>query len=190
MKAITKQQRRKLVALSAIVGTLIAVGVTAVAGGGLYYAFQSQTDPFTTSSSMDVRNLNAVLDDNTLKVTATLKNSGQTSLTTVYIDSISVSDVNIEQTRTNSTYYPIILEIDNVVRTGTIDREKGIGIGSILEGGRTNAFVLEITYDDTNNANDLGSNINISDRLSLTLAFTSGQDELLTDVFATRVKPG
>ena len=184
----TKSKRRKIIALSAIIGVMIAAGITVAAGGTLFYTFQSQTDPFTTSSAVEVRNLNAVLDDNELRVTATLKNSGQTSLTSVYIDSITVSDVDIEQGGTSP--YNITLMIDNTVETPAITKIKGIGADSVLEGGRTNALVLEISHDNTDNTKDLGENINISDRLSLTLGFTSGQDELLTDVFSTRVKPG
>ena len=37
---------------------------------------------------------------------------------------------------------------------------------------------------------NLDTDVNISDKLNLVLRFTSGQDELLTDVFSTRVKPG
>ena len=37
---------------------------------------------------------------------------------------------------------------------------------------------------------NIGADVNISDKLNLVLRFTSGQDELLTDVFTTRVKPG
>ena len=58
---------------------------------------------------------------------------------------------------------------------------------STLEGGRTNALVMEI---ESTSAPDIGADVNISDKLNLVLRFTSGQDELLTDVFTTRVKPG
>ena len=88
---LTKTQRRRLVALSSIVGIMIGIGITVAAGGTLFYTFQSQTDPFTTSSSLEVRNLNAILKDDTLTLTATVKNSGQTSITEVFIDSITVS---------------------------------------------------------------------------------------------------
>ena len=47
---------------------------------------------------------------------------------------------------------------------------------------------MEITSSGTGTNLDLGSDVNISDKLNLVLRFTSGQDELLTDVFTTRVK--
>ena len=94
---LTKIQRRRLVALSSIVGIMIGIGITVAAGGTLFYTFQSQTDPFTTSSSLEVRNLNAILDDNELRITATVKNSGQTSITAIFIDTITVSEISIEQ---------------------------------------------------------------------------------------------
>ena len=58
---------------------------------------------------------------------------------------------------------------------------------SALEGGRTGALVMEI---ESSSSPDIDNNANISDKLNLVLRFTSGQDELLTDVFTTRVKPG
>ena len=58
---------------------------------------------------------------------------------------------------------------------------------SMLEGGRTGAFVMEIESASDPN---IGADVNISDKLNLVLRFTPGQDELLTDVFTTRVKPG
>ena len=207
---LTKTQRRRLVALSSIVGIMIGIGITVAAGGTLFYTFQSQTDPFTTSSSLEVRNLNAVLKDNTLKLTATVKNSGQTSITAIFIDTISVSKISIEQDKYG------ILTLDDSTATDTnfcktafaaatpvilcsaADDARGFSIStnghqsgtiatvlkSTLEGGRTSALVMAI--EDSN----LGADVNISDKLNLVLRFTSGQDELLTDVFTTRVKPG
>ena len=61
---------------------------------------------------------------------------------------------------------------------------------STIEGGRSTALVLKITSSGGTNIPDIGDDVNISDKLNLVLRFTSGQDELLTDVFTTRVKPG
>ena len=206
---LTKTQRRRLVALSSIVGIMIGIGITVAAGGTLFYTFQSQTDPFTTSSSLEVRNLNAVLDDDTLRLTATVKNSGQTSITAIYIDSITVSDLSISQ----DTNGIITVEGDGGSETFCNDDNNTAGcdesldandargfsttvsiVGtavtvteSTLEGGRTSALVMEIESSTTP---DIGDSVNISDKLNLVLRFTSGQDELLTDVFTTRVKPG
>ena len=205
---LTKTQRRRLVALSSIVGIMIGIGITVAAGGTLFYTFQSQTDPFTTSSSLEVRNLNAVLNGDTLKLTATVKNSGQTSITAIFIDSISVSKVKIGQngddknvlnvavgnTGKNFCKAAVTSLCTAIVRADGFSLNEGGGTvipdgttSSTLEGGRSNALVMEVKSD----ANPpLGTNINISDKLNLVLRFTSGQDELLTDVFTTRVKPG
>ena len=201
---LTKTQRRRLVALSSIVGIMIGIGITVAAGGTLFYTFQSQTDPFTTSSSLEVRNLNAILDDDTLRVTATVKNSGQTSITSVFIDTISVTGITIIQ---NEDYELELTDgtdtkIFCIVSGGgceDADRVEGFSLirianqttpevkESTLEGGRTQALVMQITSDSSP---DIGDKVNISDKLNLVLKFTSGQDELLTDVFTTRVKPG
>ena len=207
---LTKTQRRRLVALSSIVGIMIGIGITVAAGGTLFYTFQSQTDPFTTSSSLEVRNLNAVLDDNTLRLTATVKNSGQTSITQVFIDSITVSDVTIKQdaagildvegkkfcsitTATTATGTIIVCQPAEDARgfalstNADTDLDDAEYVESTLEGGRTSALVMEV---ESTGSPDLSDDVNISDKLNLVLRFTSGQDELLTDVFTTRVKPG
>ena len=209
---LTKTQRRRLVALSSIVGIMIGIGITVAAGGTLFYTFQSQTDPFTTSSSLEVRNLNAVLKDDILQLTATVKNSGQTSITSLFIESVSVTDLTISQDKygilevkgTPGTKYfcnAVVATAGGVQACKKIDDSRGFSIStdgvntgttislteSTLEGGRTNALVLKIESSGTP---DISDDINISDKLNLVLRFTSGQDELLTDVFTTRVKPG
>ena len=60
---LMKIQRQRLPGLSAIVGIIIGVGVTAAAGSTLYYTFESQTDPFKSGSALDVRNLSVVKDE-------------------------------------------------------------------------------------------------------------------------------
>ena len=193
---------------------MIGIGITVAAGGTLFYTFQSQTDPFTTSSSLEVRNLNAVLDEDTLRLTATVKNSGQTSITAVFIDSITVSDVTLKQDQGGvlnaketgtGTYFctvAIATAPTDGVKCSKIDDARGFSLSSTgvnadsatytvttstLEGGRTSALVMEVK---STSAPDMSADINISDKLNLVLRFTSGQDELLTDVFTTRVKPG
>ena len=208
---LTKTQRRRLVALSSIVGIMIGIGITVAAGGTLFYTFQSQTDPFTTSSSLEVRNLNAVLDDDTLRLTATVKNSGQTSITQVFIDSITVSDITVKQDAAGildvggkkfcKVGVATAVAADNIIVCIEADDARGFALStnadedvddatyepSTLEGGRTSALVMEVESTTTP---DLSADVNISDKLNLVLRFTSGQDELLTDVFTTRVKPG
>ena len=208
------RQRKKLVALTAIAGMMMGLGVTALAAGGIFYGFQQLTDPFTTSSSLDVRNLNVILDDDTLRLTATVKNSGQTSITAVFIDSITVSDVTLKQDQGGvlnakktgtGTYFCTVAFATaptDGVKCSKITDARGFSLSSTainaddktytvtsstLEGGRTSALVMEI---ESTSAPDLSADVNISDKLNLVLRFTSGQDELLTDVFTTRVKPG
>ncbi len=193
---LTKTQRRRLVALSSIVGIMIGIGITVAAGGTLFYTFQSQTDPFTTSSSIEVRNLNAVLKDNTLGITATVKNSGQTSITNVFVNEISVSKITFTQsavdgkgtlsttgTGADKEYTQAVLETAGM---------EGAGLDSTVEGGRSTALVLKVTSDGSGTPATIkiSDDVNISDKLNLVLRFTSGQDTLLTDVFTTRVKPG
>ena len=60
-------------------------------------------------------------------------------------------------------------------------------LDSILEGGRINALVMEV---ESSSVPNIEADVSISDKLNLVLRFTSGQDELLTDVLSTRVKPG
>ena len=211
-KTQTKSKRRKIIALSAIIGVMIAAGITVAAGSTLFYTFQSQTDPFTTSSSVEVRNLNAVRDDDTLRVTATLKNSGQTSLTNVFIDNISVSVLKISQdeygiltldgqfapqthctsdTPPNCANELVAAKIRGFsLSTNGLKNDSATVTDSILEGGRTNAFVLEIDCNLAACGADISQDVNISDKLNLVLRLTSGDDVILTDVFTTRIKPG
>lgn len=210
-----RKNRKKLIALSAIVGTIIAVGVTAAAGGGLFYVFQSQTDPFSTSAALEIRNLNALRDGDELTVTATIKNTGQTSLTQLYIDSISVSAIDIAQNNdgvvivdngdedqgycsqvVTSTLCAVGLD-DGTERRGFSISTNGAGLveESVLEGGRTQAFKLVIeatdpTPTDTTNEVDISEDVNISDQLTMTLRFNSGDDTLVSDAYSTRVRSG
>ena len=94
-------RNKKIAALSAIFGIIIGLGVTAAAGGTLMFAFQSQTDPFTASSSVELRNLNVVRDGDTLTVSGVLKNSGQTSISRLWIDNLVVSNLVAFQSLTN-----------------------------------------------------------------------------------------
>ncbi|MYH03893.1 MAG: hypothetical protein F4140_03335 [Cenarchaeum sp. SB0675_bin_21] len=90
-----KRCTNSIPALSAIVGIIIGVGVTAAAGSTLYHTFESQTDPFKSSSALDVRNLNAGKYNVLLRITATLRNNGQTRIDEITIDKILVSSVEL-----------------------------------------------------------------------------------------------
>ena len=170
-KTLTKSDRRKIIALSSIVGIMIGIGITVAAGGTLFYTFQSQTDPFTTSSSLEVRNLNAVLDDDTLRLTATVKNSGQTSITEVFIDSITVSDLKIKQTgvgilnvegsggstkaKNFCTKVVAAVAANNVIACIKADDARGISLSTNADEDAADAEVLESTLEGAEPARSL-----------------------------------
>ena len=176
----------------------------------MYSVVSGQIDPFTSSSSIEVRNLNAVRNDDTLTLTATLKNSGQTSITSVFISEITVSDltitqddktgiVSVKKTGGTAKTFAASGAANNAAYNTTLDRNDGFSVvtavsgttytidESVLEGGRSNALVLKFT---STTEPDVSADVNISDKLNIVLKFKSGDDELLTEVFTTRVKPG
>ena len=194
-------------------GTVIMVAATAIAAPTALYVFQEQTDLFSTGSAIEVRNVSILRDGDTLTVTGTMKNVGQTSISGIFIDSISVSDIDIRQDVSTGivtvsddgfanedaycdligTTLPSNCDFD-------VERYDGFSIlagnstnseieESILEGGRTNAFRLEITSASGANA-DISEGVNISDSMKLILRFNSGDDTLLTDPYTARVRSG
>ncbi|ABK77309.1 hypothetical protein CENSYa_0676 [Cenarchaeum symbiosum A] len=203
----------KSAGLSAIFGMIIGLGITGAAAGGLYYTFTSQVDPFTSASSIDVRNLNAIRDGDELIITATIKNTGTTSISEVLIEDIRVSDLAISQDGDRrimvsdgaGTRFFCTGLASGTCGAGTVTGNSteltdadhdGISIlnadedeanRSVLEGGRSNAFKISI---DSDMAPAIGESVRISDRLTLTLRFASGDDTLVSDAFSTRVKPG
>lgn len=183
-----KTQRQKMPALSAIVGIIIGVGVTAAAGSTLYYTFESQTDPFKSSSALDVRNLSAVKDEDLLRITATLRNNGQTRIDEITIDKILVSDITISQNAVNSA---VNLTINDVYQAsnkyvynleGLTDSTKSSMVS--IPYGQSAALILEI------NNEQISESVNVSDRLTMTLRIKAGGDMFITDAFSARVKPG
>lgn len=88
----TVSKRKKLAAVSAVLGMIIGIGVTSAVGGGVYYAFQEQADLFSSSSQVEIRNLNAVRSDSTLTLTGNIKNVGSTSISGIEINSISTGE--------------------------------------------------------------------------------------------------
>ena len=237
-------RNRKIVALSAIFGIIIGLGVTAAAGGTLYFTFQSQTDPFTASSAVELRNLNVVRDDDTLTVTGVLKNSGQTSISRLWIDNLAVSNLVAFQSLdngndptatddnlmlfvrhldTNPTHYMCIIvggascpnqlggdssaitqgsSFATNITTRQFDgismrnaASGGQDVESVLEGGRTQAFKVVITCSGPGqpgpcNIIDISRDVAISDRLTLTFGYASGDDILVSDAYSARVRSG
>ena len=187
--------RQRLPGLSAIVGIIIGVGVTAAAGSTLYYTFESQTDPFKSGSALDVRNLSVVKDEDLLRITATLRNNGQTRIDEVTIDKILVSNVEIFQNSTGNNQ--VALNVD-----GT-DQNHGTEYTYTVEGltdgsrrstvsipyGQSAALILELKSAATV-ANGIEESVNVSDRLTMTLRIEAGGDRFITDAFSARVKPG
>lgn len=91
---------KRTVAVSAVLGMIIGIGITAAVGGGVYYIFQEQADLFSSSSQIEIRNLNAVLVEDhagtdTLRVTANIKNVGSTSIGSIEINNISAGRLTI-----------------------------------------------------------------------------------------------
>lgn len=187
-----KQMTKRMPALSAIVGIIIGVGVTAAAGSTLYYTFESQTDPFKSGSALDVRNLSVVKDEELLRITATLRNNGQTRIDEVTIDKILVSDIQIYQ----STTALVGLDVNRVNQTHNSDYEyKVAGITDAnfssevsIPYGQSEALILEIWTKGT--APSIEDHVSISDRLTMTLKIRAGGDTFITDAFSARVKPG
>ena len=189
---MNKQCTKKMPALSAIVGIIIGVGVTAAAGSTLYYTFESQTDPFKSSSALDVRNLSAVKDEDLLRITATLRNNGQTRIDEVTIDKILVSGVELFQ---NSTGSEVFLKIDGTELTqdykytteGLTDTSKNKEVS--IPYGQSKALILEV-QTTSGSSDKISESVNVSDRLTMTLLIKAGGDIIITDAYSTRVKPG
>lgn len=176
-------------ALSAIVGIIIGVGVTAAAGSTLYYTFESQTDPFKSSSALDVRNLSAVKDEDLLRITATLRNNGQTRIDEITIDKILVSEMAIYQnssgnSRINLMIGSAVQPVGNFTYSleGLTDGAKSSTVS--IPYGQSAALILEIDNGQ------ISDSVNVSDRLTMTLRIKAGGDTFITDAFSARVKPG
>ena len=71
---------------------------------------------------------------------------------------------------------------------GTTDEE------SVLEGGRTQAFKVVFSCDgpsgDACNVLNISRDVAISDRLTLTFGYASGDDILVSDAYSARVRSG
>ena len=186
--------RQRLPGLSAIVGIIIGVGVTAAAGSTLYYTFESQTDPFKSGSALDVRNLSVVKDEDLLRITATLRNNGQTRIDEVTIDKILVSNVEIYQNSTGNNQ--VALKVDGTDQghggdyTYTVEGLTDGSRGSVVSipYGQSAALILELK--SAAGVTGIEESVNVSDRLTMTLRIEAGGDRFITDAFSARVKPG
>ena len=188
--------RQRLPGLSAIVGIIIGVGVTAAAGSTLYYTFESQTDPFKSGSALDVRNLSVVKDEDLLRITATLRNNGQTRIDEVTIDKILVSSVEISQRLANNNNQ-VNLKVNGTDQSHSSDYTytvEGLTDGSngstvSIPYGQSAALILELKSAGSA-SNSIEDFVNVSDRLTMTLRIAAGGDTFITDAFSARVKPG
>ena len=88
---------RRKVGISAIAGMLIGLGITAAAAPAVYFAFQENFSQFTEFAALDVQNLNAARDGDRLVVTATIKNVGSTSISSIILEELSVDDLRLQQ---------------------------------------------------------------------------------------------
>ena len=181
----------KTPALSAIVGIIIGVGVTAAAGSTLYYTFESQTDPFKSSSALDVRNLSVVKDEDLLRITATLRNNGQTRIDQITIDKILVSNIEISQNGASAVMLGIngTSQTQNTHYTYTAEGITAPATVVSIPYGQSKALILEIKSAAAA-VNGIDENVKVSDRLTMTLKIEAGGDTFITDAFSARVKPG
>ena len=216
-----KTRRKRTLAVSAVLGMVIGLGITAAVGAGVYYTYQEQADLFSTSAQIEVRNLNAIRSGDTLTITANVKNVGSTALTDVYLANIGAGgefsittdnpNDNIEiRSGTHTAFTEVNTSYDgggdlcdgplagadcDPADEGTLE-VSGVSYsspdgGASLDGGGTNAIRLTVTMDGlTPPDNNISNTVTISDRLTLQLGFTSGDDEFLSDVYNTRVRPG
>ena len=74
--------------MSAIVGIIIGVAITAGLGGTVYTVFTDQTTAFTSNVRVDVQSVNAIVSGNTLLVTASIKNTGDVPIQRAYISEV------------------------------------------------------------------------------------------------------
>ena len=212
MTTIQRRQLRKLPAVSAILGMVIGIGITAALGGGVYYVYQEQADLFSTGSNIEVRNVSVLRTSDGLSITGTMKNIGATSISKITIEEIRVSDLriiqdadgvvkltNIKDKKTNSFCWndngngtgtsPVTCRklISSVGFTSKNNTSSGPTLTeSTLEGGRSNAFKL--TFDSgTVNIKD---SVRISDTMTLILKYQSGSDVLLSEPYTARVRAG
>ena len=67
----------------------------------------------------------------------------------------------------------------------------GTDVESVLEGGRTQALKVVISCDGTVcPILDISQDVAISDHLTLTIGYASGDDILVSDSYAARVRSG
>ena len=89
---LAANKRKRVAAVSVLLGMLIAIGITVALGAMMYYLFQDQADLFASSSQIEIRNLNAVRAGDTLTITGNIKNVGSTSITNIKINEIISGD--------------------------------------------------------------------------------------------------
>ncbi len=242
------QIRRRKPAVANILGLIIGIALVASVGGVVYYMFYEQADIITTTSNLEIRNLNAIRTDNTLTVTANMRNMGTAVIGDVHLNEITVGskfsiqdkiktdcvlDVNdslkgvfrvnsavdlfVLKSTTDPTCTDGDLEEDSssgVTPTGadvknkiirvitydgfTIAEKKGVTPqAEPINGGSSKAFKLKIDSDhnigtdtEVDSGNIIYKTVPISERLTLQLQYTIGNDTFLTDVYNTRVRPG
>lgn len=208
-----KETRKKLAAVSAVLGMIIGIGVTAAVGGGVYYAFQEQADLFSSSSQIEIRNLSAVRNGDTLTITANIKNAGSTAITNLQINEINTGEEFVifrDSVASGNNLKAKIGSCEVLIDGGgtgagnddcsttakgpDVERRSGFnnsgaGASVSLDGGASTAFQLKITQSGT--TANISEAVQISDRLTFQLFYTSGQnEEFVSDIYNTRVRPG
>ncbi len=187
--------KKRTAAVANILGLIIGIALVTSVGGVVYYMFYEQADIITTTSHLEIRNLNAIKIDgtaDTLTVTANIRNMGTANIDNIYLSEITVSGISITA-GTAHTKVKINGSADIVVKNGGKFASSTKSASELIEddihkvplsGGSSVAFQLKIQDNDIDP-------IKISDRLTLQLEYVVGNsDTFLTDVYNTRVRPG
>ena len=194
MKRDNRKRARggRLLALSAVVGTVIAVAVTAVAGGTLYTVFQQQVDLQSGGGTLEVRNLSAFVRGDTLVVAANIRNMGSTNMDDFGIRFLNAGDLEIQ----NLTYQNPDLTFASATDTqpnhapnhatpsgNNVDTNHHAARNEIVAGG-TKALALDITHDVVSSA------VKPNARLTMVVNYYIADDTYVADAVTTRVKAG
>ena len=213
------RQRKRKTGLENVLGTIalmaLVIGGVSVVG----YLFTQQSDLFSASSIIEIKNLNAIRSGDELRITANVKNIGTTSISGIEINRITVGEkfsmsdqdctggdclmVKIGTDNTwfshdtaNSDHSP---SDDETVNDGAkkakppiISGVKGFAVqgDSDVSLDGGGSVAIQVILESTDTAHKISDNIRISDRLSLQLGYTSGIDVFISDVYDTRVRPG
>ena len=193
----TVNRQRQTAGVSAVLGIVIGIAITAAVGVGVYSIYQEQSDVFTISNAIEVRNLHADVKGDTLSITANIINRG-TDITGLTVQSIRAGEFLLEKKRdynpANSTeqgksyHYdssnPIVTKVGDAnttsFKTGSVFIQAGEGVSD----GESQPFILRI------NGDGFSDKVNPTDKLTIQFSYKSGDQTLISEPVTTRVKSG